>query len=224
MGNNFKTNLIMTDINTLEKKLSNQQWVGGQAPTAEDKDAFEAMKAAAPSAETHPNVFAWFCLTWKFSDDVRKSWTAAAAAGGKDAKKEGGKKGKGGKKEAPKKKDDDVDDAEAAKEAAAKAKAAATKKPKKVVIAMSLIMLEVKPCSDETDLDALAKRIFSTVTQEGLFWKTEYKKVPIAYGIFKLICGFSCEGEKCSVDSVVERIEELDDMVQSVEIAVFNKI
>lgn len=193
------------------------------------------MKAAAPSAETHPNVFAWFCLTWKFSDDVRKSWTAAAAAGGKDAKKEGGKKGKGGKKEAPKKKDDDVDmddlfgdddgdDAEAAKEAAAKAKAAATKKPKKVVIAMSLIMLEVKPCSDETDLDALAKRIFSTVTQEGLFWKTEYKKVPIAYGIFKLICGFSCEDEKCSVDSVVERIEELDDMVQSVEIAVFNKI
>merc|ERR1712127_740679 len=51
------------DANTLEATLKNQQWVGGQAPTAADKDAFEAMKSASPSAETHPNVFAWFCLS-----------------------------------------------------------------------------------------------------------------------------------------------------------------
>jgi len=89
---------------------------------------------------------------------------------------------------------------------------------------MSLVMLEVKPLDDQVDLDALAKKLFADITQEGLFWKTEYKKEPVAFGIFKLIVGFSLEDEKVSVDDVVERIEGIDDMVQSVEIAVFNKI
>jgi translation elongation factor EF-1beta len=122
--------------------------------------------------------------------------------------------------------DDNEDDAAAAKAAAAAAKAKATAAPKakKVVIAMSLVMLEVKPMDDTIDLDVLAKRMMSEVTMEGLFWKTEFKKEPVAYGIFKLIVGFSLEDEKVSVDDIVEKIEAMDDMVQSVEIAVFNKI
>ena len=84
-------------------------------------------------------------------------------------------------------------------------------------------MLEVKPLDSETDLDELAKAIFK-LTQDGLFWKTEFKKEPVAFGIFKLIVGFSCEDEKVSVDGVVEKIEALEDMVQSVEIQAFNKI
>jgi len=110
---------------------------------------------------------------------------------------------------------DDEDDAAAAKAAAAAAKAAKAgkDKKKKVVIAMSLVMLEVKPMDDQVDLDALAPRIFKEITQDGLFWKTEYKKVPVAFGIFKLIIGFSCEDEKTSVDDIVEKIEAMDDMV-----------
>ena len=119
--------------------------------------------------------------------------------------------------------DDDADAAEAAKKAAANAKDKAKKK-KKEVIAMSLVMLEVKPMDDETNLDDLAKKIFKEITQDGLFWKTEYKKEPVAFGIFKLIIAFSLEDEKVSVDEIVERIESFEDMVQSVEIAAFNKI
>lgn len=119
---------------------------------------------------------------------------------------------------------DDDDDGEAAKEAAKKAKEAAGKKKKKVVIAMSLVMLEVKPLDDKVNLDNLAKDIFSKVTQDGLYWKTEYKKVPVAFGIFKLIVGFSLEDEKVSVDDVVERIEDMKKHVQSVDIQAFNKI
>ena len=74
---------------------------------------------------------------------------------------------------------------------------------------MSLVMLEVKPLDDQVDLDALAEKVFATITQDGLFWKTEYKKEPVAFGIFKLIVGFSLEDEKVSVDDVVERIEAL---------------
>ena len=120
---------------------------------------------------------------------------------------------------------DDDDGGEAAKKAAAAAKEkAAGKKKKKEVIAMSLVMLEVKPLDDTIDLDALAKRVFNDITQDGLYWKTEYKKEPVAFGIFKLIIAFSLEDEKVSVDDIVEKIEAFDDMVQSVEIAAFNKI
>jgi translation elongation factor EF-1beta len=89
---------------------------------------------------------------------------------------------------------------------------------------MSIVMLEVKPLDDTIDLDVLAKKVIAEITMDGLFWKTEYKKEPVAFGIFKLIIGFSLEDEKVSVDDVVERIEGMEEMVQSVEIACFNKI
>lgn len=120
--------------------------------------------------------------------------------------------------------DDDDDEAAAAAAANAKAAAQKAKKPKKTVVAMSLVMLEVKPLDDTVNLDDVAAHIFSTINQDGLFWKTEYKKEPIAFGIFKLIVGFSLEDDKVSVDDVVEKIEALEEMVQSVEIAAFNKI
>ena len=89
---------------------------------------------------------------------------------------------------------------------------------------MSLVMLEVKPLDDKTNLDDLAKKMFKEIQQDGLFWKTEYKKEPVAFGIFKLIVAFSLEDEKVSVDGIVEKIEEMEDYVQSVEISAFNKI
>lgn len=54
-----------------------------QLPTAQDRDTYEQMKNETPSAETHPNVFAWFCLIKRFTDAVRATWGGAAAAGGK---------------------------------------------------------------------------------------------------------------------------------------------
>ena len=129
---------------------------------------------------------------------------AAPAAAAKGAK------GKGGKKDAPKKKEEDVDmddlfgdddDDGAAAAAAAKAKYAKAKKVKKPVIAQSLVMFEVKPLDSDTDLDAVAKRIFE-IKDDGVYWKTEYKKVPVAFGIFKLIIGVTVEDEKVSVDAL----------------------
>ena len=133
------------------------------------------------------------------------------------------------KVEKPKEEDDDLDlfgdddddnGVEAAKQAA---KDAAAKKKKKVVIAQSLVMFEVKPLDSDTDLDALAKRIFE-IKMDGLYWKTEYKKEPVAFGIFKLIIGVTVEDEKVSVDGLQEQIEAFEDAVQSVEILAFNKI
>ena len=80
------------DADTLEKTLSTQQWVGGQTPSDADNKAFEAIMGTDLRANDHPNTFAWFTLCFKFSEAVRKSWTAAApAAAGKGGKAKGGK-------------------------------------------------------------------------------------------------------------------------------------
>jgi translation elongation factor EF-1beta len=62
------------------------------------------------------------------------------------------------------------------------------------------------------------------LTGDGIYWKSEYKKEPVAFGIFKLIIGVTVEDEKVSVDDLQEKIEAMDTMVQSVDIAAFNKI
>ena len=83
-----------------------------------------------------------------------------------------------------------------------------------MIIEKSLVIFEVKPLDDTVDLDKVAERIMSEIQKEGLTWKTEYKKEPVAFGIFKLIIGVVIEDLKVSVDNdIVEKIEEFDDMV-----------
>ena len=73
-------------------------------------------------------------------------------------------------------------------------------------------------------MDALAARILA-VERDGLTWKTEYKKEPVAYGIFKLLIGFVIEDDKVSVDNdIIPLLEAWEDQVQSVDIHSFNKL
>jgi len=94
---------------------------------------------------------------------------------------------------------------------------------KKAAVAKSIIIWEVKPWGEETDIDEMAKMILA-IEMDGLFWKTEYKKEPIAYGVFKIIIGATIEDDKVSTDDVQEKIEAMEEMVQSVDIQAFNKL
>ena len=208
----------------IEKKLVNDQWLGGQLPSSADKDAFEGL--AVPNPATHPNTFAWWCLVAKFTPAVRASWTGAAAAPAK-----GGAKKAEAPAKAAKKDDDEFDpfadegeDDKAAAEAL-KAKAAEDKgkKAKALPVAKSIIVWEVKPWGEETDLDALAAKILA-INMDGLVWKTEYKKEPIAYGVFKIVIGAVVEDAKVSTDLVEETMMAFEDDVQSVDIQSFNKL
>ena len=83
------------------------------------------------------------------------------------------------------------------------------KKTKKVPpVAKSLVVLEVKPWGPDVDLDTLGKRIYTEITQDGLFWKTEFKKEPVAFGVFKIVIGMTIEDDKVSVDDLIEKITE----------------
>ena len=81
----------------------------------------------------------------------------------------------------------------------------------------------MKPWETETDLDALFVKIM-TIEMDGLVWKTEYKKDPIAYGINKLVVGCVIEDAKVSTDDLQELIAAFEEDVQSVDIAIFSKL
>ncbi len=214
----------------LEIKLAKDQWLGGAQPSAADREAIEAMPSP-PCPQTHPNTFAWWCLVAKFTPPVRAQWAGAkAAAPAKGAKKEEKKVEKAAEAKPAEEEFDPFADEEPEDEEAEKAKQArfaeiakTAKSYGKVVVAKSIIIFEVKPWGEETDLDALAKKILA-IEKDGLQWKTEYKKEPIAYGVFKLIIGCVVEDIKVSTDELQESMEAFEDDVQSVDIQSFNKL
>lgn len=119
--------------------------------------------------------------------------------------------------------DDEEEDSEAAKIKAQRVAEYAAKKSKKpTLIAKSNVILDVKPWDDETDMKELEKCVRS-VEMDGLLWGTS-KLVPLAYGIKKLTITTVVEDDKVSIDELVEKLQEHEDFIQSVDIAAFNKI
>ena len=119
--------------------------------------------------------------------------------------------------------DDEEESAEAARIREERLAAYNAKKSKKpVLIAKSNIILDVKPWDDETDMAAMEKAV-REINTDGLLWGAA-KLVPLAYGIHKLQISCVVEDDKVSVDWLTEEIEKLEDFVQSVDIAAFNKV
>lgn len=118
---------------------------------------------------------------------------------------------------------DSDDDAAAAKIREERlAQYAAKKSNKPALIAKSSVILDVKPWDDETNMEEMEKLV-RQITMDGLLWGAS-KFVLLAYGIKKLQINCVVEDEKVSIDLLQEKIEELEDLVQSVDIAAFNKI
>jgi elongation factor 1-delta len=120
--------------------------------------------------------------------------------------------------------EDEENDEEAAKLKQQRLDTYNAKKSKKpALIAKSSILLDVKPWDDETDMAAMEASV-RLIVQDGLLWGAA-KLVPVGYGIRKLQILCIVEDDKVSVDELQEKItEDLEEFVQSVDIASFNKI
>jgi len=119
--------------------------------------------------------------------------------------------------------DDEEEDADAARVREERLKAYADKKSKKPgPIAKSSVLLDCKPWDDETDMAAMEAEI-RKISMDGLTWGAG-KLQPVGYGIQKLSILCTVEDEKVSIDELSETITEIEDYVQSVDIAAFNKI
>ncbi|KAI8366240.1 hypothetical protein BD560DRAFT_401065 [Blakeslea trispora] len=93
-------------------------------------------------------------------------------------------------------------------------------KPK--TIAKTTVTLDVKPWDDETNMEELTQAV-KAISQDGLLWGGS-QLVAIGYGIKKLQINCVVEDDKVLMDDLTEKILELEDYVQSVDIAAMQKI
>lgn len=123
--------------------------------------------------------------------------------------------------------DDDEEDEAAAAAMEAKLRAEAEKKKaakeanKKVE--KSLLVINIKPYDEETDLKALFEKIRATEVK-GCKWSESCNIEPLAYGLCYLQISCVIEDDVCSEDDVIDAIMQFDNDVQSTETASFNKI
>jgi elongation factor 1-delta len=101
-------------------------------------------------------------------------------------------------------------------------KKAAKEAKKGALIAKSNIILDVKPWDDETDMAEIEKQVRQIET-DGLLWGAS-KLVAIGYGIKKLQICCVVVDDKVGTDFLEEEITAIEDLVQSVDVAAFNKI
>ena len=222
----------------LEKKLANNLFVKGAQPSHDDAEAFQKFITAkcVPDQDKYPSVWAWYSLMVLFEDEVIKSWKPSGKPEQQGKKGGKGGKGKGGKKEEEKKEEkaeeedldlfgEETEEDKKAKEEMKKnrKKEKEGKKGKKKEVDKSHVILEVKGWEADQDLEALAKKIISTIKKDGLSWNTGYKLEEVAFGVKKLIIAFLAEDDKCSVQEIVDELESWEDDIQSVEVVSFNK-
>jgi len=118
--------------------------------------------------------------------------------------------------------DSEEEDEDAARVREERLKAYAEKKSKKPgPIAKSSVLLDCKPWDDETDMKVMENEV-RKIEMDGLKWGAA-KLVPLAFGIQKLSILCTVEDEKVSIDDLSEKIQEIEDFVQSVDVAAFNK-
>ncbi|XP_063695251.1 probable elongation factor 1-beta [Bolinopsis microptera] len=102
------------------------------------------------------------------------------------------------------------------------ADAAAKKDAKPARVLKSNVVLDIKPWDDETDLGEMEKQVRS-IAMQGLVWG-DCKHVEIGFGIKKLRMSTCIVDEDVGLYDLEEKIEELEDFVQSVDIVSHNKI
>ncbi|CAF1326537.1 unnamed protein product [Adineta steineri] len=89
-------------------------------------------------------------------------------------------------------------------------------------IAKSEIVFDVKPWDDETNMKELEKNVRS-IELDGLLWGTS-RLEPLAFGINALRITCVVEDDKVGMDILEERITAFEDLIQSVDIVVFQRI
>ncbi|XP_053209889.1 elongation factor 1-beta'-like [Panonychus citri] len=213
------------NLASLNTYLATKSYIDGYTPSSSDVVIADAISSSKLAGDQYAHVARWFRHISAYSaaekkafPGVKKSLADFGAEGGAKAAAGGGDDD-----------DDDLDlfgeeeDAEAAKVREERLKAYAEKKAKKpTVIAKSNVILDVKPWDDETDMKAMEAEV-RKISTDGLIWGIS-KLQPIAYGLKKLQIVCVVEDDKVSIDWLTEEIEKIEDYVQSVDVAAFQKI
>lgn len=226
-------------LKELDTFLLTKSYITGYQASRDDLAVFGAM-ASAPSAKEYPHAARWY-------NHIKALLGESFPGEGKGVGLAGGSSGSAAA--APAKmevsdsdSDSDSDDMDLFGEMTEEEKAAQEKKKKAIEEAKkraaskekkckSLIVMDIKPWDDETDLGEMEKYI-RDIKYDGLLWGSS-KLTAFAFGLKKLQMTAVIEDTKIqSFDEIIEKdILKMDedeevqsDFVQSVDILSFNKI
>merc|ERR1712061_884079 len=202
-------------LNKLNGFLSSKSYIEGFVYSSADDKTFGQL-AKCPDAKKHPHAARWYrhIQSWKDGGDgsavAKKEATPASADDDDDVDLFGS--------------DDEEEESAEAKRVREERLAAyhAKKSKKPALIAKTSVLLDCKPWDDETDMNKMLKEI-KTIQMDGLVWGAS-KLVPVGYGINKLQIICVVEDEKVSIDELQEKITDIEDYVQSCDVAAVNKI
>jgi len=229
-----------TNLNTevgltlLNKHLEPLSYVDGYVPTQADNETFEVLNtlASPPNPEHFPHAARYFKHIKSFSDEERKHFAPFSNDGPYHKVQVETPHEPAASTAVTAKAEDDVNlwDEDPEEDAKHEAELERIRKeaeerrggPKKSVTAKSSVILDIKPWDDATDLGAIESSVRS-ITMEGLLWGAS-KLVPIAYGVKKVQIICTIIDDLVSVEDLTEKIQEFEDLVQSVDIAAFNKL
>ena len=117
---------------------------------------------------------------------------------------------------------DEVQDPETEKRRAENLKQYEERMAKRHIVSKTSVLFDVMPRDNETDLEKMLLAVRS-INMDGLHWG-EGQRESVAFGLekIKLLC--TIEDAKVSVDNLMEKMEELKDVIQSVEVLAMNKV
>ncbi|KAL8447412.1 hypothetical protein Emag_004383 [Eimeria magna] len=264
-------------LEKLNSYMSSRSYISGYQPSQDDS-LTAAKLLGPPSACKYPHAFRWYKHVSAFHPEEQASWPKGVMK--QETKKqedddidlfgkEDGMAGIADRYESRMQRlthlcthahavvcvclaEGDDDDAAEIEKLKAKKKEEAAGKKKKEVINKSSLVIEIKPASAETDLDEIA-RLAKGIQMEGLTWGEAVKKVPVAFGLYKLQLSCVIIDDKVNTNEITDLIEalgmteeqkeklrkrqecedeeeegdedeEADGLVQSAEIVSFNKL
>ncbi|KAK2961658.1 putative Elongation factor 1-beta [Blattamonas nauphoetae] len=203
------------DLKSINTNLATKSYVACTCPTDKDNELYEQIMALGGFSA----LSQWYRRVEAVSPEERKKWAKAGAAAAKPSDDDDLDLFGDVDSEEERRQEEEFD--RRAKEAQARIDAK-NKAKGKADSAKSMLVIDVKPYSDETDLNALAKQILD-LKVDGLVWG-DYKLIDVAFGVKKISVSCSIEDEKVpSTEVVEEMIEDMED-VQSADVASMNKM
>ncbi|RSH92926.1 Translation elongation factor 1 beta [Saitozyma podzolica] len=227
----------MADLQKIEQHLTSRSYVDGYAPSSADVEVYEQLKGNAPDAKAYPHAARWFRHIASYAAEhsslpAGTNLFAASSSTAAPAEKAAPAAEEEDDDDIDLFGDDDEDDAEAerikAERVAKYTEAKEAKKAEKLAagktleVAKSVVTLQVKPWDDETDLVEMEKEV-RAIEKDGLLWGAS-KLVPVGYGIRMLQINLVIEDAKISLDELQEEIAEIEDYVQSSDVAAMQKL
>ncbi|TQV95672.1 proteasome subunit alpha type 3 [Cordyceps javanica] len=213
-------------LKALDSWLATRSYVESYSPSQADTVCFNAIESA-PDTARYPHAARWY----KHIASYQSELFGLAEDANKSYKDYGPDLERSTFPESVTGDDGDVDlfgsddeeDVEAERireQRLADYKARKASKPK--TIAKSVVILDVKPWDDETDMAALEAAVRG-IDRDGLVWGTS-KLLTVGYGIKKLQLNVVVEDDKVSTQDLQDEIESFDEYVQSSDIVAFQKL